>query len=211
MRILLRCALVALVVTGLFGQIALADATPIELVLLYMPGVSTTGTKAASGIAELVMPEGEVRITAADLPHLDDTQQYVAWVLNSNTNAFQRVGAFNTSEADDSVRYENVLPDALPDKQWNLLLVTVEADANATHPSDQHSIAGVFPSGDNDPLPGLLPNTGGLVDDSSPTSHHGSIWSMAERLPVPGLLALTLTLGLAAGYVGGRRHPRRAR
>jgi len=61
----------ALFATGILAGLALADATPVQLVLLYMPNVSNTGTPAASGIAELVMPEGEVRINAADLPRLD--------------------------------------------------------------------------------------------------------------------------------------------
>src|SRR2546429_235556 len=47
----------AVVAAGMLAHIALADATPVQLVLLYMPNVSNTGTPAASGIAELVMPE----------------------------------------------------------------------------------------------------------------------------------------------------------
>ena len=91
------------------------------------------------------MPEGEVRVTAADLPRLDGDGQYVAWVVNSETNQFQRVGAFNSAQSDGAVHYENVLPDAIPNNNWNLLLLTVEDDANADHPSADHSIAGVFP------------------------------------------------------------------
>src|SRR5437879_6117245 len=89
----------ALVGLTLCATVALADATSVQLVLLYMPNVSNTDTPSASGIAELVMPEGEVRITAADLPRLEDGNQYVAWVVNTETNAFQRLGAFNAAEA----------------------------------------------------------------------------------------------------------------
>src|SRR5438477_12857512 len=120
---------VALVSVALCGTLALADATPVQLALLYMPNVSNTGTTSASGIAELVMPEGEVRVNTADLPRLDDDKQYVAWVVNSGANEFKRLGAFNTAQSTGAVHYENVLPDAIPNKQWNLFLITVESSA----------------------------------------------------------------------------------
>jgi hypothetical protein len=111
-----------------------------------------------------VMPEGEVRINAANLPRLDDGQQYVAWVVSTDTNLFQRIGDFNAAESTGAVHYENVLRDAIPNNHWNLLLVTVEDNADADHPGATHSIAGVFPRAENEPLPGILPNTGGPSD-----------------------------------------------
>jgi hypothetical protein len=195
---------------------AFADATPVELVLLYMPHVSTTGTTAASGIAELVMPEGEVRITAAGLPRLDGDNQYVAWVVNSDSNQFQRVGDFNSTQETGAVHYENVLPDAIPNNHWNLLLLTVEDNASADHPSSDHSLAAVFPNAQNAPLPGILPNTGGLPDDAvisgglsatrwSTLSDQWSVTTGADRMLVAGLLALIFAMGCTAGYVSHRQ------
>jgi hypothetical protein len=181
-------------------SVALADATPVQLVLLYMPNVSNTGTTSASGIAELVMPEGEVRISTADLPRLEGDKQYVAWVVNSSTNEYQRLGAFNTAESTGAVHYENVLPDAIPNEHWNLLLVTVENSATADRPSARHSIAGVFPSADNQTLPGALPNTGGDPDAYVPPAVTRPDWTST-----PGLAALTLGLGAGAGYVLGKK------
>jgi hypothetical protein len=192
-------AVLAALATLTWGSGALADATPVQLILVYVPNVSNTGTPAASGIAELVMPEGEVRINAADLPRLDEDQQYVAWVVNSSTNEFQRLGAFNTAPSTGTVRYENVLPDAIPDRHWNLFLVTIEDTATPDRPSASHSIAGVFPSADNQPLPGLLPNTGGDPDVYDPPAA-----ARAEWTSMPGLAALTFVVGAAAGYVLGR-------
>jgi hypothetical protein len=194
----------ALVGLTLCATVALADATPVQLVLLYLPNVSNTDTQSASGIAELVMPEGEVRITAADLPRLDDGTQYVAWVVNTETNAFQRLGAFNAAEATGAVHYENVLPDAIPNKQWNLLLVTVEASADAARPGAVHSIAGVFPRADNAPLPGVLPNTGG-AEETVAISCQLAACGGADWLSKLGLLALTLGVGFVAGYGVAKR------
>jgi hypothetical protein len=202
-RVRVFASLLGLVVAfGILASTALADATPVQLVLIYMPNVSNTGTPTASGIAELVMPEGEVRINAADLPRLDSEKQYVAWVINTETNDFQRLAAFNTAESSKTVHYETVLADAIPNRHWNLLLVTVEDSGQAARPSSQHSIAGVFPSPDNAPLPIVLPNTGG----EPVVSGQWSVVSWAERLSNPGLATLTLGLGAVAGYVVGRRH-----
>ncbi len=61
-RVTIRVWLVGVLLATLaLPCVALADATPVQLILLYMPSVSNTGTTSASGIAELVMPEGEVR------------------------------------------------------------------------------------------------------------------------------------------------------
>jgi hypothetical protein len=201
--------LAALVGASVLATVALADATPIQLILLYMPNVSNTDTTAASGIAELVMPEGEVRISTADLPRLDDDEQYVAWVVNTSTNEFKRLGAFNTAESTGAVHYENVLPDAIPNKHWNLLLVTVESSATPDHPSTDHSIAGVFPSPDNQPLPGILPNTGG--DEPSAVSCQLSACFGSDWVRSPVLAALTAPVVFGAGYVVGRRRTARVR
>jgi len=188
-----------LVLAAQAAPLALADATPVQLVLTYMANVSNTGQDKASGIAELVLPEGEVRIEATHLDHLEGDARYVAWVLNSETNQFQRVGAFNAEEPTDAVHYENVLPDAIPNKHWNLLLLTVEDKAEPGQPSKKHSIAGVFPRSENEPPPAMLPNTGGADPDDLPLS------SRPDWLAMAGLAALTGSAGLGAGYVLGLR------
>jgi hypothetical protein len=195
------CLLGVIVACGILANVVLADATPVQLVLLYMPNVSNTGTPAASGIAELVMLEGEVRITAADLPRLGNDQQYVAWAINTETNDFRRLAAFNTAESTKAVHYENVLADAIPNHHWNLLLITVEDSAQPERPSTRHSIAGVFPSPDNSPLPIALPNTGG----DPVVSDQWSVVSWANWQLIAGLMTLPLSLGAAAGYAIGRR------
>jgi hypothetical protein len=203
MRRLLRPAVIgvaAIIATLTFRGVALADATPVELVLLYMPNVSNTGTTAASGIAELVMQEGEFRLESADLPRLEDDGQYVAWVVNTGTNEFQRLGAFNTAESTGAVRYENILPDAIPNNGWDLLLVTVENSATPERPSNKHSIAGVFPGPDNQPLPEVLPNTGG-----DPDAYIRPVVNRPDWPPTGGLAALMFVLGGGAGYALGRK------
>ena len=194
-------ALAAIAATLMWGRLAHADAAPVQLVLLYMPNVSNTGTQAATGVAELVMSEGEVRIKIADLPRLDGDQQYVAWVVNSSTNDFQLLGAFNTAASTGAVDYETVEPDAIPDKSWNLLLVTVEDSAKPDSPSNQHSIAGVFPSADDAPLPVVLPNTGGAPDE--PYQDYQT--NRPEWLGFTGLAALVASITFGAGYALGHK------
>jgi hypothetical protein len=201
-----------------FAHTALADAAPVQLVLLYMPNVSNTGTSQASGVAELVPSEGEVRIQAAALPRLDGGQQYVAWVINTQTNQFDKLGSFNTAQSTGAVDYETVEQDAIPDNSWNLLLVTVEDNVNADHPSNHHSIAGTFPNADNQALPEILPNTGGAPErlavscqqlavscSVSSLDEHLSVISRSEWMVVSVLGALMFAITFAAGYVSGRR------
>src|ERR671929_2311123 len=95
-------AVLALLVTTLLAGVVHADATPTEVVLLYMPNVSTTNTPAASGVAELVLQEGEVRMSVTNLPHLDGGGEYVAWVIDTDSNTFLRLGAFNTAQTTGS-------------------------------------------------------------------------------------------------------------
>jgi len=172
--------------------------------LVYMPNISNTGTPAATGIAELVMPEGEVRIQAAGLPRLDGAERYTAWLVNSQTNQYFRLGSFNSTEEKEAVHFEDVLPEAIPNKQWNLLLVTIEISAEATRPSGTHSIAATFPRSERDPAPQLLPNTGGLEYEGSGVGGQGSVVFWSQRLPYPVLPALTLVVGGSAGYVLGK-------
>ncbi|HEY3063079.1 MAG TPA: hypothetical protein VGL99_29240 [Chloroflexota bacterium] len=197
-------ALVATLAVLSWSSTALADATPIQLVLLHMPDVSNTGSPAASGIAELVLLEGEVRISATGLTHLEGDSEYVAWLVNSETNQFVRLGAFNAKD-DGVVHYENVLDDAIPNKRWNLLLLTVETSATPGKPGPKHSIAGVFPRSDRDPPPQLLPNTGGL-DDPAVVSGQWLVVSQANWLMLSGLATLTVVVAGTAGYAVGRRH-----
>ncbi len=195
-------ALTMILASTLLGRVAFADAAPVQLILVYMPNISNTNTPTASGIAELVMSEGEVRINTADLPRLDSPQRYVAWVVNTDTNEFRRIGDFNTAASTGAVAFETVLADAIPDDHWNLLLVTVEDSVDATNPGSRHSIAGVFPSADAAPLPVVLPNTGG--DPDAP--YHIPSDARPEWPQVVGLAALTLSVGAGAGYAAGLRH-----
>ena len=209
-----RFLALASLVAALAAGTALADATPVQLILLYMPNVSNTDTPSATGIAELVMQEGEVRIKTADLPRLDDGQQYVAWVVNTDDNEFQRLGAFNTAQSTGAVAFENVLADAIPDKHWNLLLVTLEDSATPERPGSRHSIAGVFPSADNAALPIALPNTGGDPDalpvlscQPLAISCQLSRFGRSDWLVTSGLVALVAGVTFAAGYAAGRARP----
>jgi hypothetical protein len=196
-------ALAAIAATLMWGRMAHADAAPVQLILLYMPNVSNAGPANATGVAELVMSEGEVRIKVADLPRLDGDSRYVVWVVNSTTNDFMRLGAFNTAASTGALDYENVESDAIPDKKWNLLLVTVETSAEPASPSNRHSIAGVFPGPDNAPLPVVLPNTGGAPDE--PYQAPQAI--RPEWLGFAGLAALVAGVTFVAGYALG--HTRR--
>jgi hypothetical protein len=195
------CAMGFLAGLGMTSGVAHADATPTQVVLVYMPNVSTTNTPAATGVAELVLQEGEVRISVTNLPHLDAEGQYVAWVVDTDANAYLRLGAFNTLKSTGAAHFETVLPETTPTNQhWNLVLLTIENTPTPDHPGPAHSIAGTFPASGSDVAPAMLPNTGGAEDDDLAVVSRRPDW-----LSIAGLAALTLCVGFGAGYVLGRR------
>jgi hypothetical protein len=142
------------------------------------------------------MAEGEVRVAATGLPRLDPPQVYVAWITNTSTGEAMRLGSFNTAYTSGAARLDTVLPDAIPDKGWNLFLLTVEDAATPEQAGARHSLAGYFPPTTGEALPNLLPNTGGPVPASA---------SQPDWLPAAGLATLTLLVGIGAGYAVGIR------
>ncbi len=182
---------------------ALANGKPIQIVLAYLPNISNTGSQTATGVAELVLAEGEARARATGLARLDPPQRYAAWLVNGSTNEFYALGQFNTAYTTGVATLDRVLPDAIPDKGWNLFLITVEDGPNPTQPSPRHSIAGFFPAAGTPPQPNQLPNTGGPVAADPAATFNRPDWTVFA-----GLAALTLLLGAAAGYALGRRRPR---
>ena len=55
---------------------AQANGTPIRITLRYVDGLSNFGPRNATGVAELITSEGEVRLTAAGLQKLADNEEY---------------------------------------------------------------------------------------------------------------------------------------
>lgn len=185
-------ALLALPVPG-----ASANGTPVTIVLSYLEGVSTWGPTAATGVAELVTKESEVRVTATGLPRLDGDEYHV-WIVNTGTSQRMDLGAFNAA-GNGRASLDVVLDREIPDLGWNLLLISVEpAGSTPNEPGPRRSIAGRFPlpvSGQG--RPALLPQTGGSVAE-------GTASSQVPILAAGLLVQLAAVAGLALWL---SRHP----
>jgi hypothetical protein len=183
---------------------ALANGTPITVILSYQKGISSWGPTNATGVAELVTKEGEVRLTTAGLPQLNG-EQYQAWILNSANGERLALGQFNTS-ADGIGKLDLLMKDPIPDKGWDTFLVTVESATAVKDPSTRRSIAGRFPAPESGPggattaapKPAELPRTGG-TEATAGAEAGGS--NLGGLLGVGGLLLL---IGALAGYGLGR-------
>ena len=142
---------------------AQANGTPIRITLRYLNGVSNFGPQNATGVAELITSEGEVRLTAAGLQKLADNEEYQLWISSDETDERLRLGTVQVNDG-GVARLDTVLRQPIPEKPWNLMVLTVEAKgAQPAAPSDQRSIAGRFSmtaEGGGD-APRVLPNTGG--------------------------------------------------
>jgi hypothetical protein len=161
---------------------ALANGDPVTIVLAYLNGVSNWGPTNAAGVAELVLKEGEVRLTATNLPALSG-EDYRLWVLNTASGDYKQIAAFN-SGPDQVARVDTFLAEPETRDGWDLVLVSIEtADSTPAKAGARHSIAGRYPvHGTEQGRPALLPNTGGNPDE--PATDASALWVGAAGLLV---------------------------
>jgi hypothetical protein len=145
---------------GLPAAPSAANGTPFNVVLSYLNGVSSWGPTNASGVAEIATRDGEVRLSATGLPRLSG-EQYVVWIVDTAQGARQPLASFNS---DGTVaRADEVLPESIPERAWDIVMVTVEAEGpRPATPSTRRSIAGrIQPPVTSQGQPSELPRTGG--------------------------------------------------
>jgi hypothetical protein len=187
---------------------AWANGTPIRIVLSYLNGVSNFGAQNATGVAELITSEGEVRLTAAGLQKSGDDQEYQVWLSSSEANQRMRLGTVQVNDAGVG-RLDIVLRQPIPEISWDLMTITVEAKGSSGDtPSEKRTIAGRFSIGQpNGPGPRVLPNTGGGDPTTGLPSSSGLFGPFG--LGSGGMLLLTLLVvggtAFALGRVGARR------
>lgn len=171
---------------------ALANGTPVRVVLGYMPGVSNWGPTDAAGVAELVFQEGEVRLSVVGLPRLSEGA-YNIWLLQTAGGRSYNLGRFN-ARPDGTARLDYVLPEPIPEENWDLMLISVEG-GEVPAPGSRRSIAGrIEPPEGRGPMPAELPRTGGEAAPAAPATVP---WAAAPRGPAD----LELFLGFGAGVL----------
>ncbi|MBI3968733.1 MAG: hypothetical protein HY329_24115 [Chloroflexi bacterium] len=189
-------AVILALALALTAHSASANGVPKKIVLAYLGGVSNWGPTSPTGVSEIVPREGEVRLSAIGLPRLQG-ERYQLWMLNTKTGDKLSAGSFTVAE--DGVAKLDIVLEPFPEKDFDLMLVTVESENGlAANPSDRRSIAGRFPVAPTEQgRPGELPRTGGETPITEP---------LAEINPA-GLAAISRpshpTIPLLGGLVGG--------
>jgi hypothetical protein len=183
---------------------ARANGTPIKIVLSHLNGVSNWGPRNATGVAEMITSEGEVRLTAAGMEKLPDNVEYQLWITAGTTDRM-RLGLVEVSSAGVG-RLDTVIPGGIPEKSWDLMVVTVEAKgAQPATPGENRSIAGRFSMTQGGGAgPRVLPNTGGgeLPSAGAPAA---GLLGLSNGGTVLLLLLVVGGIGFALGRVGSRR------
>jgi len=204
---------IALGLCLLLGPAAGAEANgkPFKVVLTYLPEVSNWGPKGATGIAELVPAEGEVRVTTLGLPRLDG-EAYDVWLVNSKTSKVLELGQLNSDDQGEA-RLERVLPEAIPDLKWDMLLLTVEkAGSPPAAPGARKAIAGYIEDRSGTGLgPQQLPKTGGDATVVAPPSQGaptGGLMDVAGQAGPPLAAGILIGAGVAAYAARWRRFGR---
>jgi len=182
---------------------ALANGTPIRIVLSYLPGVSNWGPQNATGVAELITSEGEVRMTAAGLEQLTDADEYQTWIRTAEPNSWLRLGAVQVNP-NGVGRMDLVLQQPIPERAWELMQVSVEAKGSqGTAPGNRLTIAGRFSmTGGSGPAPKVLPNTGGTPVTGVPST---GLLGLSNGGTVLLLLLVVGVISFALGRRGARR------
>jgi hypothetical protein len=186
---------------------------PIHLILTPLPGITNAAPPAATGVAELVLAESEVRGSVAGLPPLTD-EVYVAWLINTHTDEALPFGAFNTDQ-EQRGQFRFILEQTIPNRGWNLFLITIgprEVDGPRRQ-GDRRGIGAFFPGADPAAAPLSLPNTGGPTPTGLSQSTAAAPASVADaapgRAPVTISPEIVAVIGLAAVLMGWRARQRR--
>ena len=98
-----------------------ANGTPIRIVLSHLNGVSNFGPQNATGVAELITSEGEVRLTAAGLQKLPDNEQYTLWISSDATKENLLLAPVTVGDG-GVARVDVVLRSPIPEKPWDLMV-----------------------------------------------------------------------------------------
>jgi len=182
-----------------------ANGTPIRITLRYLPGLSNFGAQNATGVSELITSEGEVRLTAAGLQKLADNDEYQLWISADETNERMPLGTIQVNDSEVG-RLDTVLRQPIPEKPWNLMVISVEAKGSQpAAPSNKLSIAGRFSmSGEGGgEAPRVLPNTGGNAQTTgTPTS---GLLGLSTGGTILLVLLVAGVIGFALRRVGSRR------
>ena len=182
-----------------------ANGAPIKVVLSYLVEVSNFGNTSATGIAEIVMREGEIKVAATGLQPLD-RQVYHIWLVNTSTGDAFDGGPVRPNQG-GQVNAINVLPGEIPDKRYSLAVLTVEEPSGVgQRPSDLRSIAGYVqsapPPGEGQ-LPRDLPNTGGDLPVEPARMSGDPVTEQSVGLSRATVLGLGgLAVGLGAVWLG---------
>lgn len=200
-------ALLAFVLAwGISVEPARANGTPIQLRLSWLDGVSNFGSRNAVATGEMITSEAELRLTTAGLEKLPDNEEYHAWI-SAGPERMRLVG-FQVNDQ-GVARVDTVVPGGIPEKDWDLIVLTVEAKGTQpAAPSEKRAIAYRFsmsnptgaPAGGG--VPKVLPNTGGNQPGTPGAS--GTLGLSTGGLVLLGLLVVGV-IGFALGRAGARR------
>ena len=145
-------------------------------------GVSNFGPQNATGVAELITSEGEVRLTAAGLQKPADTEEYQVWISSDETNERLRLGAVQVNDGGVG-RLDTVLRQPIPEKPWNLMVLSVEGKGSQPARAERQAL-------DCRPLLDERPRAA--------AKHHGCSQTPAATTPTTGTPTTGL-LGLSSG------------
>jgi len=168
----LAALLVTLVALLTRPPVVEAEASPIRVILSHIPIMTTWGPPNTTGVVMLVLEEGDVRADLVGLPALGDDQRYELWLVQSDSGQTYSLGRFAIPAETPVTHVDFLLAEPVPDRGWDMVMVTVEPepDAEPASPDPRRVLVGAFPGTPAELrlLPPALPQTGGARVEHAP-------------------------------------------
>ena len=194
-RLLFALVLVALLLTPALA--AQANGNNQVIFLTYLPGVSNSGNKSASGIAVVDLVTGEVAVQVTNMTQIVD-EHYEVWLTGPNLTDPVHVAALPPDGHLPTVIVPN-----LPPMDYRYVLLTLESDgATPATPGDKRSLAGVFPNAEAVAELAGVGSSGQTVSGEPPSAQ---LPETGALLPDSWVQAATVTLAVLAAFFAGTR------
>lgn len=159
---------VALVVAAI--PHAAAESFPTRVIVSHVPTMATWGPADANGVVLVNLEEADIRADLVGLPALPSGERYQLWLMNSATGETYPLARFTAVEG-STTYVDQLLPEPIPDRGWDFVMVTVEPEPDPDPgPDARRVLVGSFPGtpAEIQQFPPTLPQTGQASQETGP-------------------------------------------
>jgi len=167
----LPVALLAVALVAAPAPHAAAESFPTRVIVSHVPTMASWGPADANGVVLVNLEEADIRADLLGLPALPSNERYQLWLMNSTTGETYPLARFTAVEG-STTYVDQLLPEPIPDRGWDFVMVTVEPEPDPDPgPDARRVLVGSFPGtpAEVQQFPPTLPQTGPAPQDTAPS------------------------------------------